>query len=173
MNDTPNTRLARADDEAAAHAAAAASGLLSDDELAGFAEMIADHFAALAAAPDGRGPEEAFWLILDADDLSGAAYVAAEPFGADVWNLLFIGLPEGARGRGGGGALLRHAEEAAAARSARMLLIETSGVPDFAPVRRLYRHCGYGEEARIRGYYGPGEDKVVFRKALGDEPNAA
>jgi hypothetical protein len=48
----------------------------------------------------------------------------------------------------------------------RVLIIETSGVPSFEPTRAFYRNHGYAEEARIREFYGPGDDKVVFWKAL-------
>jgi ribosomal protein S18 acetylase RimI-like enzyme len=46
------------------------------------------------------------------------------------------------------------------------LLIETSGVDDFEAQRRFYRGLGYTEEARIRNFYGSGDDKVIFWKSL-------
>ncbi len=52
------------------------------------------------------------------------------------------------------------------ARGGRMLLVETSGLPDFERTRAFYRKCGYEEEARIRDFYAAGDDKVVFRKVL-------
>ena len=36
----------------------------------------------------------------------------------------------------------------------------------FLATRAFYRRNGYDEEARIRDFYGPGEDKIVFWKAL-------
>ena len=36
----------------------------------------------------------------------------------------------------------------------------------FAATRAFYRKNGYEEEARIREFYNPGEDKIIFRKAL-------
>jgi RimJ/RimL family protein N-acetyltransferase len=47
-----------------------------------------------------------------------------------------------------------------------MLLVETSGLPDFERTRAFYLKCGYEEEAHIRDFYATGEDKVVFRKVL-------
>ncbi len=53
-----------------------------------------------------------------------------------------------------------------------MLLIETSGVPDFAGQRAFYARLGYDEEARIREFYAPGDDKIVYWKLLqGAEPS--
>jgi len=57
-------------------------------------------------------------------------------------------------------AALRHA-------GARILIIETSGVGSFAATRAFYGKLGYHEEARIRGFYGPGDDKVIFWKEIG------
>ena len=62
---------------------------------------------------------------------------------------------------------MRHVEQALAARGGRVLLVETSGLPGFERTRAFYRKLGYDEEARIREFYQAGEDKVVFRKALG------
>jgi hypothetical protein len=40
-------------------------------------------------------------------------------------------------------------------------------LPESEDTRRFYRARGYAEEARIRDFYTFGEDKVIFRKALG------
>ena len=37
----------------------------------------------------------------------------------------------------------------------------------YARTRAFYRHHGFDEEARIRQFYGPDDDKVVFWKSLG------
>ena len=69
-------------------------------------------------------------------------------------------------GRGLGGRIVAHVEEACRAEGVRLLLVETLGIPDFAPQRAFYSKCGYTEEARVREFYGPGFDKVIFRKLL-------
>jgi ribosomal protein S18 acetylase RimI-like enzyme len=51
-------------------------------------------------------------------------------------------------------------------RGARVLLVETSGLPSFERTRAFYRKCGYDEEARIRDFYKAGDDKIVYRKML-------
>ena len=52
------------------------------------------------------------------------------------------------------------------ARGERVLLIETSGLGSFERTRDFYRTQGYDDEARIREFYGAGDDKIIFRKAL-------
>ena len=69
--------------------------------------------------------------------------------------------------RGFGTALTRRVEDTVVDRGGRLLLVETSGLPEFEHTRAFYRTIGYDEEARIREFYGLGEDKIVFRKALG------
>jgi ribosomal protein S18 acetylase RimI-like enzyme len=70
------------------------------------------------------------------------------------------------QGQGHGAALTHAVEQALQAQGQRVLLVETSGLPDFARTRRFYVKCGYAEEARVRDYYTVGEDMVLFRKVL-------
>lgn len=48
----------------------------------------------------------------------------------------------------------------------RILLVETSGLPEFELTRKFYDKLGYKREAVIREFYQEGEDKVVFWKKL-------
>ena len=49
----------------------------------------------------------------------------------------------------------------------RILIVETSGLPDFEKTRAFYsKKCGFEQEAIIREYYDKGEDKIIFRKVL-------
>ena len=41
-----------------------------------------------------------------------------------------------------------------------------SGLPTFGRARASYERCGYEQEARVRDYYEPGDDVILFRKAL-------
>jgi len=70
------------------------------------------------------------------------------------------------QGSGRGTALVRHVEADLRAAGARVLLIETSGVAEFAAQRRFYRGLGYSEQARIPDFYADGDDKVIFWKSL-------
>jgi ribosomal protein S18 acetylase RimI-like enzyme len=49
---------------------------------------------------------------------------------------------------------------------ARLLLVETSGMPDFSGQREFYRRLGFEQEARIRNFYAAGDDKIVFTMSL-------
>lgn len=112
-----------------------------------------------------------FWIVLEDDsgDVVGAAYYAPEPFADRMWNLYFIAVRPGLHGRGVGRALITHVEDALRQQGeqvARVLIVETSSVDAYGQARAFYRTQGYEEEARIREFYGPGDDKIVFWKSL-------
>ncbi len=54
----------------------------------------------------------------------------------------------------------------------RVLIVETSGLPEFERTRKFYDKCNYERAAVIRDFYQDGEDKVVFWKKLsGSNPS--
>ena len=132
-------------------------GLFTAEEAGGFVAML----PGLLADPDEH------WRILRAGaETVGAAYFSLERMSGDVWNLWFVGLDAPAQGGGGGTRLLDAVEDACRAAGGRLLLVETSSTADLAATRAFYRARGDAEEARIRDDYAPGDDKVVFRRAL-------
>lgn len=111
------------------------------------------------------------WIVLEdpMGAIIGGAYFGPEAHSDRVWNLYFLAVIEAHQGNGTGSALVAWVEANLRERGskvANLLLIETSGVESFAPTRAFYRKQGYVEEARIREYYGPADDKVVFWKLL-------
>ena len=106
------------------------------------------------------------WLAGHVSGAQVVAYLAPERMADAVWNLLLIAVHPGLQGQGHGSAMLSHIEALLARRGQRMLIVETSGLPDFAGARAFYAARGYGEEGRIRDFYQPGEDKVIFAKRV-------
>jgi ribosomal protein S18 acetylase RimI-like enzyme len=89
-----------------------------------------------------------------------------------TFDLYWIVVTPTAQGRGIGHALLSRVEAEVYTRGGRLLLIETSGTPTYAPARQLYEACGYRCEAVIHDFYAPGDDLLAFSKPLlleGDE----
>ena len=137
------------------------------DETGLFPSALLDDM--LAGYLGGQGSDD-LWLTVAAsgreDGAIAVAYVAPERMTSGTWNLYLIAVLPAYQSRGVGAGLVRRIEDTLAARGARVLLVETSGLPEFERTRAFYRTIGYDEEARIREFYAPGEDKVVFRKAL-------
>jgi ribosomal protein S18 acetylase RimI-like enzyme len=127
-----------------------------DDVLAGILEgTLHDHHFVVADGPGGG--------------VIGAAYFAPEPFSDRMWNLYFIAVDPSQQGNGVGAMLIEHVErhlQQAGPDSAQVLIVETSSTDQYARTRQFYPKQGYVEEARIRRFYGPDDDKVVYWKAL-------
>lgn len=152
-------RPTTAADVPAVLALAVASGLFppqGTDELAGV----------LTSSLDGSLGSDHCWVTDDDAGPVGVAYFAPERMTSGTWNLYMIAVHPDRQGKGRGAALVRHVEELLAARGERLLLVDTSSLPEFDGTRAFYRRCGYEPEARIRDFYKPGEDKITFRKVL-------
>ena len=107
------------------------------------------------------------WFVAVADgQVVGFGYCEPERMTSGTWNLLAIGILAGYRGRGIGRAMMRYLEDRLRTGGARVLIVETMGTPAYARTRAFYRFNGYAEEARIREFYEPGGDKIVFWKHL-------
>jgi len=149
-------------DRAAILDVARRSGLFSPEDIAEVDAML-DGFLTGTSDADR-------WLVNVADgDVAAVAYYAPERLTDGTWNLYLLAVHPRHRGQGRGTELVHEVEQDLRRAAARVLLIETSGTPDFAPQRAFYARLGYHEEARIREFYAPGEDKVVYWKSLDHE----
>ena len=146
------------DDMIALIALADATGLFQPNQLEDLGEMLSDYF--------GSNSDDHLWITDDDNGVVGVAYCEMERMTDGTWNLQLIAIRPDCQGQGRGATLLRYVEQTLTVRGGRVLLVETSGLPDFERTRAFYRKCGYDEEARIRDFYKAGDDKIVYRKAL-------
>jgi GNAT superfamily N-acetyltransferase len=160
MKSDETIRAATVDDVSAVREIAIATGLFDEESWPDVEGVMVD--SVRGALGDHS------WIVLEKPDVGvvAAAYFAPEPFSNQMWNLYFLGVLPGRQGDGSGGALIGYVEGVLREKGERVLIIETSGVDSFEPTRAFYRNRGFDEEARIREFYGPGDDKVVFWKAL-------
>ena len=79
-------------------------------------------------------------------------------------DLLTLAVDPARRRQGLGRALVARLETAAAARGAATMFLEVAATN--APARALYAALGYAQAGLRRGYYGPGIDALVLRRAL-------
>ncbi len=82
-----------------------------------------------------------------------------------TYDLYWMAVDPAAQGAGIGTALVR-AMEGRLAGSARLIVVETAGRPDYRPTRAFYEACGYRRAAVIPDFYAPGDDQVVYAKTL-------
>ena len=85
---------------------------------------------------------------------------------SSTFDLYWIAVDPGAQGRGIGRALMARVEAEVRAAGGTLLLVETSGRPDYQPTRRFYEVCGYQCQAVIHDFYVAGDDMVMFAKYL-------
>ena len=157
-------RPAQPSDTSAVVQVAISSGLFPETEAEVVRTLLDDFFARTRA--EGHG------CLVDVDGdadggvAAGVAYFQPVAATDRTWTLLMIAVRPEQQGQGRGSVLLREVENQLRRQQQRLLLVETSGVPDFALTRAFYDKAGYGVEARVRDYYAAGDDMVLYRKAL-------
>ena len=82
-----------------------------------------------------------------------------------TYDLYWMAVDPAMQGSGVGAALLREMEGRLAG-SARLIVVETAGRPDYRPTRAFYESRGYRKAAIIPDFYAPGDDQVVYVKTL-------
>jgi ribosomal protein S18 acetylase RimI-like enzyme len=124
-----------------------------------------------AASPDDD------YLFLGAftpqDELVGYACYGATPATDRTFDLYWIAVDPAAQGAGGGSQLLAEVERQVTGMNARMLVVETSSRSEYAPTRGFYERRGFTEAARIRNFYAPADDRIIFTKRVHAAPDGA
>lgn len=151
---------AGASDEEAVMRLARSETLFSHEE----ADTVQELFTDYLTAPDQGG--YSFLVARETRDLLGFACYGPTPLTRGTYDLYWICVGPEARGRGVGRALMRNVEERVRALGGRLLLIETSGRPDYGPTRAFYERIGADRTAVIPEFYGPGEDLVLYTRRL-------
>ena len=138
------------------HELIAGTGMFSDAEVDIALELI----DAVLEKPGQRdyliGVYEAGGSVL------GYYCVGPTPGTEGTFDLYWIVVARTAQGSGIGGALDSHARSLVRSLGGRLMIAETSSTSRYDGTRRFYRHRGYEEVARIKDYYRPGDDLIVF-----------
>ena len=110
---------------------------------------------------------EEIWLTtIENNKAIAIAFCAPEKLTEGTYNLYLIAVHSDFQGKGIGSQMMTHIERHLQSNGNRILLVETSGLPEFESTRKFYDKCGYMREAIIRDFYREGEDKVIFWKNL-------
>jgi len=115
-------------------------------------------------------PKESGYHILVAEldgELSGYACFGETPLTRGTWDVYWIAVHRGKQGGGVGRVLMAATERDIKASGGRLVVIETSGKPEYNRTRRFYIMLGYEEVARIPDYYDISDDLVILVKRLG------
>jgi len=104
-------------------------------------------------------------IVTEADEqVAGYVLFGAVPLTQGNYDLYWIATDPELHGKGYGRQLMEETENRLQARGARMLCLETSSQEFYQRTRRFYEQGGYQEEARIRDFYRPGDDRITYVK---------
>jgi ribosomal protein S18 acetylase RimI-like enzyme len=137
------------------------AGVFKPTEVATVAEIWSEY---LREGAQGSG----YYLIVyrETEELLGYACYGPHPLTEGTFDLYWIAVDRAHRGLGIGLALLQAVEEGVHSLGGRMITVETSGTPEYAPARHVYASAGYLDEARLKDFYSPGDDLVIYTKHI-------
>jgi ribosomal protein S18 acetylase RimI-like enzyme len=121
---------------------------------------------ALADPTFPHGDYRAYVVEDDRGRVAGYECHGPTPLTEGTYDLYWIAVDPASQGAGFGRALLAFAEGDVRATGGRLLLIETSSQESYGATIRFYEKSGYPLAARIKNFYRPGDDKLIFAKEL-------
>jgi D-alanine-D-alanine ligase len=160
----------RESDAAAIRDIVASTGFFHDFEIDVAVELVDERLK------EGLASEYYFVFAEDASGrVIGYACFGPVAYTQGSFDLYWIAVHDSCRGHGLGQRIMAEAEGQIAAGvptksgesvRGRRVYIETSSKVQYRPTREFYLRCGYREEARLADFYAPGDDKLVYVKAL-------
>ncbi len=107
------------------------------------------------------------WLTKAMDNIPMAVvYCAPERMTEGTYNLYLIAIEKSHQGAGIGTEMMHYVENLLREMGHRILIVETSALPEHELTRKFYEKLDYTREAVIRDFYQEGEGKVIFWKKL-------
>ncbi len=115
-----------------------------------------------------KGPSSGYEFVFADRDGRTIGYTCYGPIAltAGSYDLYWIAVDRSCQGQGIGRLLLEKSEELIRTAGGRRIYIETSSRHDYSATRAFYLRCGYYEEAVLKDFYAPGDDKVIYVKAM-------
>lgn len=108
------------------------------------------------------------FILWDGDAPGGYLCFGKVPLTRSTYDLYWIAVSPESRRKGNGARLIQFFLDAIRKEGATLAVIETSSLPPYEAGRALYLRCGFRETARIPGYYGPGDDLLIYTLPLGE-----
>lgn len=118
-----------------------------------------------ALADPARG-DYRFVVCESGEQVLGYACYGPTPMTEGCFDLYWLVVDRAVRRSGVGAQLLAEVERLLAAAGARLVRLETAGLPSYDAARRFYLKCGYAPGGHIRDFYWIGNDLYVYVKYL-------
>jgi ribosomal protein S18 acetylase RimI-like enzyme len=82
------------------------------------------------------------------------------------FDLYWIAVHRDFQGMGLGKSLFAETEKEIRTRKGSRIFAETSGRKDYLQARKFYTAVGFSKTCRIKDFYAPGDDKIIYEKVL-------
>ena len=102
-------------------------------------------------------------------DVMGYVCFGPTPLTESTYELFWVAVDKSKHRGGVGKKLLKFAEEEIVRRDGNMLLVETSSQETYGGTIQFYEKTGYQLVGKIKEYYKPGDDKLIFAKKLAQQ----
>lgn len=137
-----------------------ATGFFRDDEIAVAVELIDERLT--------KGESSGYHFVFAEIEDSVAGYACFGQIPCTLWSydLYWIAVDPAFQKHGLGRLLLQASEQQIRINGGQRVYIETSGKTQYAPTRAFYERCGYRIDAELAEFYGSGDSKIIYVKAL-------
>ncbi|MCC6866306.1 MAG: GNAT family N-acetyltransferase [Ignavibacteria bacterium] len=117
---------------------------------------------------DAKQTDYIIYVIENDESKKPAGYICygKRPLTDWTYDLYWIAVDPNIHGKGMGSKLVKYMEEDLSAIGGKIILIETSGKPEYENERKFYTKNGYDVQTIIKDFYRYGEDLYVYRKYL-------
>ena len=99
-------------------------------------------------------------------EIAGYVCYGNTPLTEATWDLYWIAVANNKQGFGIGRSLMKHAEDDIKKMHGKLIMVETSGKPEYNKTRRFYDTLNYQRVCLIPDYYAPGDDLVLYSKRI-------
>ncbi len=138
------------------------TGFFNDEELDVAAELVEERLEKGTASGY-------FFLFMELDKrVTGYSCFGPIPGTLTSFDLYWIAVHNESRGMGLGKIIMERSEKEIAGMNGDHIYVETSSKDLYIPTRRFYERCGYRAEARLKDFYAPGDDKIIYVKSISE-----
>jgi len=114
--------------------------------------------------------ESGYWTYTAVNDkVVGYICYGPVPLTDGTYDVYWVAVDPALQGQGIGTELLNFAEDDISRHKGRLITIYTSSQEKYLPTRSFYLKRGYHEGARVRDYYRPADDLVIYVKQISED----
>lgn len=135
--------------------------MFTDEEISVAVELM-DEFL-------NKGEESGYEIyssVDEHDEAVGYICFGKRPLTLSTFDIYWIAVKPSLHGNGIGKSLIQFAEQKIKEKGGKLILVETSSQEKYQKTRSFYKSCGYREVARIKDFYKPNDDLIIFAKYI-------